>query len=364
MVFLIATALACLFAVQLHFTAAATGHELGWGLSFYFAFGDLYEWALLSVPIFWLCRRLPFDSRSWAKSLVAHLVGAAVMSAIHAVMCAWGELLLNYFIGREQAFGPILIRILANRTNFNLAVYAGMVGSWYAWTHHHHSRERERQLGELAGHLTRTQLDVLRMQLNPHFLFNTLNTISSLMLTDVETANKVISRFGNLLRATLETNEHREIPLQQEVDFLRRYLEIEQMRFGGRLGVKIELAPGTLDARVPNLILQPLVENAIRHAVEHNVNGGRIEIRSTLNGDRLQVEISDDGATAPPAPIAADHSGSRRRIGVGLQNTRRRLQTLYGEKQAFRLLERPAGGVVASITIPFRAAPTMAEVSA
>src|SRR4030095_5938019 len=159
-------------------------------------------------------------------------------------------------------------------------VYALIVCAWYAWDYYRKFRERDAQATELAGRLAQAQLQALRMQLNPHFLFNTLNAVSSLMLTDVAAANRMISRLGELLRLALEKSDQQEVPLQQEIEFLRKYLEIEQIRFGDRLQLKIEVAPSTIEAAVRNLILQPLVENAVRHAIEPQEAGGQIQLRS------------------------------------------------------------------------------------
>src|SRR5206468_6478361 len=135
------------------------------------------------------------------------------------------------------------------------------------------------------------QLQALRMQLNPHFLFNTLNTISSLMLKDMNSANRMVVRLGELLRSTLEISNDQEVPLRQELEFLRRYVEIEQIRFGDLLKVKLDVEPATLEASVPNLILQPLVENAIRHAIEPQPNGGHIELRYARSNGSLLLQV-------------------------------------------------------------------------
>src|SRR5438034_783234 len=186
-------------------------------------------------------------------------------------------------------------------------------GGWHAWNYYRQLREREVQATELAGQLAQAQLQALRMQLNPHFLFNALNAVSSLMLKDVVAANKMISRLGELLRLTLEKSDQQEVPLQQEIDFLRRYLEIEQIRFGERLQLQMEFEPSTLEAAVPNLILQPLVENAIRHAIEPQEAAGQIVLRSIRDNGRLVLQVSDNGPglTLVTAP-AAEESGSTR----------------------------------------------------
>jgi sensor histidine kinase YesM len=279
-----------------------------------------------------------------------------LLAGIHAVMCAAADVLQGWVTAKPIVFGRSLRGILANRTHYNLAVYAVIVCGWHAWVYYRRFREREAHAAELAGRLAQAQLQALRMQLNPHFLFNTLNAVSSLMLKDVTAANKMLARLGELLRLTLQTSHQQEVPLQQEIEFLRRYLEIEQIRFGERLQLKVELDPSTLDAAVPNLILQPLVENAIQHAIEPQEAGGQIELRSSRDNGRLVLQVSDNGPglalkTAPPGEAS---QASRERIG--LNNTRERLRTLFRENQQFDLTGNTMGGVTARLSIPFRVA--------
>jgi two-component system, LytTR family, sensor kinase len=353
-VLLIATVLGFFFAAQIYFSAASIHREVSWWQALYWAFGDWYEWALLSPIIFWVCRRFPFDRLSWPKSLPVHLAVGILLSGFHAVLCALAAVLQGSVTGSSASFGEALNGLLANRTHFNLAVYALIVCAWHAWDYHRRYREREAQTEELTARLAQAQLETLRMQLNPHFLFNTLNAISSLMLKDVNAANKMLSRLGELLRLTLETRNQQEVPLKQELDFVRRYVEIEQIRFGDRLKVKMDIESATLEARVPNLILQPLVENAIRHAIEPLTNEGQIVLRATRDNGNLRLEVSDNGEGLKPQRIEAKETSDRAREHIGLNNTRQRLQKLYGEQQSFELVERPAQGVSANIRIPFR----------
>jgi len=355
-VFLIATLLGLFFAAQIYYSAASFHHSVSWGQALYWAFGDWYEWALLSPVIFWLCRRSPFDRQSWPKTVPVHVVGGLIVSAVHGVLCALAAMLQGWVTGAPTPFGSEVHKVLANRTHFNLAVYAVMVCAWHAWDYHRRYREREAQAAELETRLAQAQLQALRMQLNPHFLFNTLNAVSSLMLKDVNLANRVIARLGELLRLTLEINNDQEVPLQQELELLRRYIEIEQIRFGDLLQVKMEVEPATLDATVPNLILQPLVENAIRHAIEPQATGGKIELRSVRSKGSLLLQVSDHGPGLNSQPSATDEKSSQARERIGLSNTRQRLQKLYGDRQSFELVANPSGGMTANITIPFRLA--------
>jgi signal transduction histidine kinase len=357
-VFLTATLLALFFGAQIYFSSATIHRDVSWGQALYWSFTDWYEFALLAPITFWVCQKFRLERRSWLKSAFVYLCAGLLISGIHAVMCAAADVLQGWWTAKPVIFSKSLRGILANRTHYNLAVYAVTVCAWYAWDYYRKLRERERQAAELAAQLAQAQLQALRMQLNPHFLFNALNAVSSLMLKDVVAANKMISRLGDLLRLTLEKSDQQEVALQQEIEFLRRYLEIEQIRFGDRLQLKIDLAPSTLEAAVPNLILQPLVENAVRYAIEPREAAGQIELHSVRDNGRLVLQVSDNGpgVTAETTPTAKTSNDTRERIG--LNNTRERLRKLYGENQQFDLTGNAMGGLTASLSIPFKIAAT------
>src|ERR1700686_1143876 len=185
------------------------------------------------------------------------------------------------------------------------------------------------------------------MQLQPHFLFNSLNTISVLMMRDAEAANRMLVRLSELLRLSLDHVSSQEVTLRQELQFLNGYLEIEQTRFQDRLTIDKQIEPATLDAAVPNMILQPLVENAIRHGIAKRPEPGTVEIRSRVEGANLRLEIRDNGTG-----LATNSNSSS--TGLGLANTRARLQQLYGSQHQFELGNASVGGVIVSILIPFR----------
>ena len=352
-ILLVSTALGFFFAAQIYFSAAVTHRGVSWAQALYWAFTDWYEFALLAPIIFWTCGRFRFERGSWLRALAVHLCVGLALALVHVVLCGVADVFQQWYTAKPIEFAKSLRGILYNRTHYNLAVYAVVVCAWHAWDYYSKFREREAQAAELSGRLARAQLQALRMQLNPHFLFNTLHAISSLMLTDVVAANKMLSRLGDLLRLTLEQGDQQEVPLQQEIEFLRRYLEIEQIRFGERLQLKVDIDPSTLQAAVPNLILQPLVENAVRYAIEPRETPGQIELRAARDNGHLVVHISDDG----PGPMApAPEASTRERIG--LNNTRERLRKLYGESQQFNLTANAMGGITASLSIPFRVAST------
>src|SRR5215831_3337891 len=219
-VFLVATLAGFFFTAQVYYSTASLAHRVSWLQALYWGFGDWYEWALLSPLIFFLCRRLPFDRRSWRKSVLVHSVSGITLAFFHAVLCALAAVLQGVVTGVPIPFTASLLGLLARRGHFNLAVYALIVCAWHAWDYHRKYREREAEAADLNMRLARAQLEALRMQLNPHFLFNTLNAISGLMLNDVTGANKMLSRLGELLRLTLETRDQQEVSLEQELKFL------------------------------------------------------------------------------------------------------------------------------------------------
>ncbi|HEX3820736.1 MAG TPA: histidine kinase [Candidatus Sulfotelmatobacter sp.] len=214
-------------------------------------------------------------------------------------------------------------------------------------------QNRELRATQLEGQLAKAHLQSLKSQLQPHFLFNTMHSISALMLTDVHAADRMITRLADLLRMNLEFAGTQITTFNRELEFVNCYLEIERIRFEERLSVVFDVAPETLDAQVPLLLLQPVVDNAVKHGISRMTSGGEIRISSCRQNGDLKLEIKDNG----PGLSASNERG----CGVGLKVTRQRMETLYGENQSVELACPPEGGVSVTITIPFRVAPRDAE---
>jgi two-component system LytT family sensor kinase len=331
------------FASQFYISSAKAGLEVSWKQAVSYSLGDWYVFALLSVPVMQLARRFRFEAGTWPKSLAVHALGCALFSLGYMVIRAWlGQL------QSQEAFNDVFKKLLVKTWHFNLLIYWVIVAVSHAFDYYRKYRERELRAAELEKRLVQAKLQALQMQLNPHFLFNTLHSISSLMHKDVEAADRMIMRLSDLLRAALEGAETQEVSLQQELELLQLYLAIEQIRFGKRLTVKMEIAPDTLKAQVPNLILQPLVENAIKHGIEPRSRPGCIELRAHRRADALTLEVSDNGAgLRQNGPV---------KEGVGLSNTRARLRELYGSAHRFEMLSGPEGGVRVELEMPFREA--------
>ena len=340
------TAIALAFAASTHGLYSVKGTPIGWGLPLFWSFTEWYIWAALSPALFWLARRFPISPTTWGRNLVVHLVAAALAAVIHET----GFALLERATGLAPTPVPPLqqsiLLYVTKRAAFDLMVYSAIVAVAHALALYRRYLDRERMTLQLETKLARAQLEQLKIQLQPHFLFNTLNTISALLHRDAEAADRVLSRLGDLLRLSLQHSGRQEVMLRQELEFVERYLEIQQTRFQDRLTVRYDADPEALDALVPTLVLQPLVENAVRHAIEPRAGPGHLDIRVRKHDARLSLQVADDG----PGLGAAGLSGS----GIGLANTRARLEQLYGKEHSFTLANGPSGGLVVTLEIPYR----------
>jgi signal transduction histidine kinase len=351
------TVLGLSFASQFYLSSRLFGYyTVTWGQAVNVTLGDWYVWALLSLPIISVARRFPLHRRNWHRLVVIHVTFSLLISLAYVLIRAAIGQLQNPMLGMTTTFWGTVEQLLLKNSLLNLIIYWIIVSVSHAFDYYRKFRDREVETADLERRLVEARLMALQMQLNPHFLFNTLHTISALVHKDPEAADEMIARLSGLLRVALENTEANEVPLREELDFLQRYLEIEQTRFGPRLKVRQEIAPETFDARVPNLLLQPLVENAIRHGVERTSRPGVIELRAWREGERLHLEVADNG----PGVSA----GLTVRPGVGLSNTRSRLHHLYGDRQAFRIRRRAEGGLIISITLPFVSAAARSESAA
>ena len=305
-------------------------------------------WWLFAPAVFWWCGRL-LDRSPWLRGL-GLLAGAGVaLVVVPIVYQSVGNILiaLGWCFGPCDApltlFSAVWVRQVITNAGVNLPVYAGFVLAWHALAFYREARDKQLRAAQLEALLNHAQLDALRSQLNPHFLFNSLHSIAELVHQDPALAEKSIVRLGELLRRVLESSNRAELGLEQELDFIRGYVEIEQMRLGERLSVTWEIEPDALSITVPSLILQPLVENAIQHGIAPMATPGRLAIRARRRDGFLEIEIADSG------PGLSSHDGTRPQ-GIGIANTRARLQALYGDRHAFELRQRD--GLVVSLRIP------------
>jgi two-component system, LytTR family, sensor kinase len=305
-----------------------------------------YPWALLAPLVFWVCKRFRFDGGPWWRSAAVHLPASFLFGGLWSVL-RWS---LSYIPWVDEK--PLdLERVAVAHLYLWFLSYWILVGVHEAWRNYRRFTQGELRASQLEARLAQAQLEVLKGQLHPHFLFNTLHAISTLIHRDPEAADEMLAQLSDLLRMTLANVGVQEVPLQQELEFLRRYLDIQQTRFADRLRVIVDVPPETLDVQVPNQVPQPLVENAIHHGVDAHRGDGLVEIRARAEGDMLRLSVRDDGPGLKPAQSAAPKPiGS----GIGLSNTRARLHELYGSNSALELANYPAGGTLVSLLIPLR----------
>jgi two-component sensor histidine kinase len=301
-------------------------------------------WAVVTIPILWLAIRFQFTRRGWPLAVAVHTLGAVAVSL--------GSILFDIRIGVVFEGGAPVPFSSYFRAVFypDLQWYMLLVGCAYLLENVRRLRDRDVQAAQLGERLAEARLEALKMQIQPHFLFNTLHTISELVYEDPEAAERMITRLGDLLRLTVDNAQNHEVTLAQEMDFLEAYLEIQRTRFSDRLEVMLNVGDDTRDALVPNLVLQPLLENAIRHGAASTGGRGLILVKTVRVGGRLRMEVHDNGTGPTPPPR------TRSRQGVGVSNTRARLEQMYGAEARLELSHCPIGGTVAAVEIPFRTA--------
>lgn len=368
------------FAAQLVFAA-----DVEWQPALQASIREWSPWAAFTPIVVALTIRFPFERGRWPFSLCVHLLGCTT------VVAATG--LLSQSLGGRDASppgppwrrpfnpdvtpphpderpegprrgngpprgpgsradrpGPAGRGPLLMRARLNIPVYWIVVSATTAVLHSRRARERERRSLELTASLAQSRLATLRAQLQPHFLFNSLNAISTLVHRDPDAADEMIGNLSDFLRLTLEHSEAQELPLRSELEFVRRYLAIEQVRFGDRLRIIEEIPEDTLEFLVPVLLLQPLVENALKHGIAPKRGPATLRITANRSADQLVITIDDDGVG-----LSAPSTSSS---GIGLSNTRSRLRELHGSQTDLTLEKLPSGGTRATVRLPVRSRPT------
>ena len=349
--------LTLLFTVQDAMRRGASGASMNWMRSLEINALDWGTWGAL-VPLIALVGRPHRLDR--AGNRIGRIGVWALIGATSCVTQSVITGVVMYQVGLAN-FPPQLIvrppldRYLVNwiisTFGFNMIIFLMIVGAFHAALYYRDLRERQLREIDLSARLARAELNVLRMQLQPHFFFNALHTVSSLMLSDVPTAHRVITALGDLLRSSIDHTAHQEITLREELAFVARYVEIQQARFRNRLHVHVDVPESTLDALVPSLVLQPLVENAIRHGIEPSTSGGAIWIRASTRDGLLALSVRDDG----PSKTTTDdrqNGGPRSISGIGLANIEARLSQLYGAAQDFRAGRSADGHYDVTLTLP------------
>ena len=308
--------------------------------------------AAFTLPIFYLARRFRLDSRRWIQALVVHLVVAGLFSVIHLGCMLLVRAALWPSAGKPSTVPWALFaqRQYLMQLDWLLMTYSAIIGLSYALDYRRESQARAVRAAQLETRLVEAQLKTLQAELHPHFLFNTLHAISTLVHTSPDSADRMISRLSDLLRLTFDGTGTPSVSLQEELEFLQKYLEIEQIRFQDRLSVIYDVEAETLDAEVPRLILQPLVENAIKHGVSPRSGRGLIQISARVRERALWIEVRDNGLGLNGQPR------SRLQSGLGLSNTRARLECLYGAAHRLEFSEI-SEGLAVEMQIPLTRVP-------
>ncbi len=343
-------ALACvvpalLDTLQTWMQARLTGESVRWqNLVFQGA-----EWLFLGAltPIaYFLGQRYPLGRGRWKRALPVHVAGA------FALCLGWASLglLLGVALQRYPAQGPLpqaYLSWILTSVPWSVFMYFTVLGCVHAFRYFLEARERELQASRLTAQLAEARLGALRMQLNPHFLFNSLNALLVLVRDgNQRDAARVLELLGDVLRQALRSNQPNEVPLSEELAFIEQYLAIEQVRFSDRLDVRWRIDEAAREALVPGFVLQPLVENAIKHGVAKRADAGKIEIAARASGNRLQLSVRDDGVGFASPALAEE--------GIGLSNTKERLRTMYGAQASLALNSPAGGGAEVVLTLPLR----------
>ena len=301
-------------------------------------------WAVLTVPIWWMTSRYAIErGRRVGRMLLFIAIGLVLALLVDETLLRVREQLMDE-LGRFRRRPPPLFVGLGILDD--LMVYFAVLGSGIARDYFLRYQARLAETLALQAQLAQARLDVLRTQLNPHFLFNTLNAVSALVERDPRGARRMIARLSDLLRYTLEESTEQEVPLHRELDLLGEYIELMQIRFQDRLTVTMDVAADVRNALVPNLILQPIVENAMKHGIGRITGAGSITLRARRDGDMLALSVTDNG----PGPGGGD-------AGVGLTNTNARLRQMYGDEHGVELVPASPRGTEARLTVPFHQTP-------
>lgn len=311
-------------------------------------------WVLLAPFVFEGAWRIHLSRRHWRGPLLVLLAGCALFFVLDvAYQVAW------MYTDTFSMIHPDLADAVQFHTitslYLNIFIYWGIVGCAHALRAYLQAQRRALRAAQLESELANARLGALKMQLHPHFLFNTLHGISTLMYRDVATADRMITRLGQLLRHTLDRSDDHEIALSEEIEFLEEYLAIEQLRFGEQLHVHFDIEEGLDEVMVPSFVFQPLVENAIKHGIAPSGNAGTIRVGARRAGDLLRLYVSDDGPGLPPEEEATG-------VGVGLSNLHERLSRLYGEAYRLDLRDTDPQGLTVDLTLPLRRSPRVSGV--
>lgn len=304
-------------------------------------------WALLTPVVLMLGRRFPLPSQRWVRNFLVHITAMFVFAAGTKLIWDFTARPPGSVYQKEGITSTAVLKSVSSALDSGTMLYWVTLLASYAYGFYRRLEKERLQASELQRQFTNAQLQALKMQLHPHFLFNALHTISGLVRPDPDAAERMIARLSDFLRMSLEESAVQHVELREELRFLNLYLDIERVRFEDRLDVVFDIEPGTECALVPNLILQPLVENSIHHGISQRIAGGRIVITARRTDGTVVLSVGDNGPGVEATALSPP------REGVGLSNTRSRLRRMYGGRQQISLFRPAGGGLEVRIVIPF-----------
>ena len=336
------TIFGCVFALPDLSAGANRRHDLLLSLTLW------WSWGLITPLILRLDRQLPISSKQLPRRVLAHLLPSLVLTSVYVYVLG----AIRAAVGIGEWDGLLGIDFLINVRGMFLwywLIYWLILGAWQAYHYYNRYIAGELRLERLERNFSEARLNALRMQLDPHFLFNALNTISSQVERDPKLARRMLEHLGDLLRLSLESKDRQEVPLAEEMAFLEHYLAIQKIRFGDHLRIETQIEPEVKYASVPCLFVQPLVENAIRHGISRRASGGTVIVSARQDGNRLDIRVLDDGVGLPAGWTLENSSG------VGLSVTRQRVAGLYPDGETcFAVNRRAGGGTEVEISLPLR----------
>jgi two-component system LytT family sensor kinase len=336
------TVLGFLFALP----SLSSGH---WQRALLGSLGQWWSWGLVTPLILWADKRLPFSSKQLPQRMLAHLLPSFIFTSLYIYIFAAVLAVLRLGQWNALANTKILAGALRGMFLWSWLVYWLILGASQVYHYYEHYLSSELRMERLERNFSEARLNALRMQLDPHFLFNALNTISSQVERDPRLARRMIEHLGDLLRLSLESKDRQEVPLAEEISFLDHYVAIQKIRFGDQLKIETQISPEVKYASVPCLFVQPLVENAIRHGISRRSTGGTVIISARRVDDRLEIRIMDDGIGLPAEWTLATSKG------LGLSVTRERIAGLYPNGAShFSVNRRESGGTEVEISLPLR----------
>jgi two-component system, LytTR family, sensor kinase len=308
-----------------------------------------WSWGLLTPLILWVDRQIPISNKQFAQRVLAHLLPSLLVTSLYIYLLTAVRAGFGIDQWNRLASVGVLVDALHGMFLWDWLVYWMILGAWQAYRYYDRYIAGELRLERLERNFSEARLNALRMQLEPHFLFNALNTISSQVERDPKLARRMIEHLGDLLRLSLASKDRQEVPLAEEMAFLEHYLAIQKIRFGDHLRIETQIAPEVKYASVPCFFVQPLVENAIRHGISRRASGGTVIVSALQNGNRLEIRVLDDGVGLPTGWTLENSSG------VGLSVTRQRVAGLYPNGDTcFVVSPRAGGGTEVEISLPLR----------